>query len=129
MPRISPRPGALVGDPGPMSVALVYGNAVSAPVFRDVGGVATFEIDVRSKSLTGASASVSVVMSGELPVVMPDDTVLVIGTARRRFFRAGGATVSRTEIDAVEILVNPDARKRKRAVGSALEKVAAVLAA
>jgi hypothetical protein len=129
MPRTSSRPVSSTIDLAPMSISVIYGVAVSTPVFREVSGVDTFELDVRSKSLTGATVSVSVVMSGELPVVMPDDTVLVIGTTRRRFFRAGGATVSRTEIDAVEILVNPDTRKRKRAVGSALEKVAAVLAA
>jgi hypothetical protein len=107
-----------VSVPALLSVAIIYGIVVSQPVFREVGGVSSFEIDVRSQSVAGATVSVSVVKTGDLPVVLPDDVVLVIGTARRRFFRAGGVTVSRTEIDATEIIVNPDVRRRKRAYAS-----------
>lgn len=53
-----------------------------------------------------------------------DERLLVVGRVRRRFFRAGGSTQSRTEVVA-EAVVN--ARHAKRA-GAALERARARLA-
>ena len=48
-----------------------------------------------------------------------DDRVVVVGRVRRRFFRAGGATQSRTEVVA-EVVVGARGAKRVRsAVGKA----------
>ena len=49
------------------------------------------------------------------------DEVLVVGSVRRRFYRAGGATVSRTDVLADAVV---PARQRKRAAGLLAEAVA-----
>jgi single-strand DNA-binding protein len=49
--------------------------------------------------------------------------VVVIGSVRRRFFRVGGATQSRTEVIAATVIP----ARRARAVGTALTAVASAL--
>jgi single-strand DNA-binding protein len=49
--------------------------------------------------------------------------VVVVGSVRRRFFRAGGATASRTEVVATQVV---PARQRKRVRSLADEVVARV---
>ena len=57
-----------------------------------------------------------------------DDDVVVVGRVRRRFFRSGGATQSRTEVEA-DVVLRPRQRARvQRAVteaGAALEDLLA----
>ncbi len=110
-----------------MSVTIIYGVVVSPPVHRinDMG--TSFELDVRSRAMSGQTVSVSVVMTGELPEVAEGDVVLVVGSARRRFFRSGGVTVSRTEVQATSISVNPDKRKRRRVTEEAALALAALI--
>ncbi len=50
----------------------------------------------------------------------PGDEVVVVGSVRRRFFRAGGATVSRTDVVADEMLSVRRLRAVQRAVESAM---------
>jgi len=45
--------------------------------------------------------------------------VVVIGSVRRRFFRAGGATQSRTEVVAERIVATRRGREVRRVLGSA----------
>jgi hypothetical protein len=104
-----------------VSLCVIDGVVSAPPTHRDVGGHPSIELDVKSHSPSGAAVSVSVVKSGDLPIVMMGDTVLVVGAARRRFFRASGATVTRTEVEASTLLVNPDKRKRNRALKEVLE--------
>ena len=118
---------ALVSD-GFASLTLIYGAVATTPVLREVGGTTLLNIDVRSKSVAGQAASVSVVWApgGDAPAVSEGDLVLVVGFTRRRFFRSGGVTVSRTEVDATSLVVNPDRRKRRRVVegcSTALERL------
>ena len=53
-----------------------------------------------------------------------DDEVLVVGRVRRRFFRAGGATQSRTEVVADVVVPSRQAKK----VATALERARASIA-
>jgi hypothetical protein len=110
-----------------MSVTIIYGLVVSPPVHRITDTGTSFELDVRSRAMSGQTVSVSVVMTGELPEVAEGDVVLVVGSARRRFFRTGGATVSRTEVQATTISVNPDKRKRRRVTEDAALALAALI--
>ena len=48
-----------------------------------------------------------------------NDEILVIGRVRRRFFRAGGATQSRTEVVAEQVVAARQARKAAAALGRA----------
>ncbi|CAN5490408.1 hypothetical protein BH18ACT3_BH18ACT3_13210 [soil metagenome] len=50
----------------------------------------------------------------------PGDDVVVIGSVRRRFFRSGGATVSRTDVVADEVLSTRRQRAVQRSVDLAL---------
>jgi hypothetical protein len=103
-----------------LSLSIVHGVVAAPPSIREVAGQPTIEIDVKSRTMSGVSVSVSVVKTGDLPIVMMGDSVFVVGVTRRRFFRSGGATVTRTEVDASSLLVNPDKRKRKRALSEVL---------
>ena len=89
-----------------MNVVLLEGVVSSEPLLRDVGsGVVSMSFDLRS-SLDGHAASV--------PVVWPQpdtdvtlrlhDVVRVVGGVKRRFFRSGGSTQSRTEVVASGIV-------------------------
>jgi single-strand DNA-binding protein len=61
------------------------------------------------------------VVPGEPAVVHDEGTeLLVTGRVRRRFFRAGGATQSRTEVVAEAVVVATDQRRVRRAIDRAL---------
>jgi single-strand DNA-binding protein len=51
----------------------------------------------------------------------PDSEVVVVGRVRRRFFRAGGSTQSRTEVVAEHVVPVRQAKKAQRAVLGALQ--------
>lgn len=52
-----------------------------------------------------------------------DDRVVVIGRVRRRFFRAGGSTQSRTEVVAEIVLPATQAKRVRTALQSVASKV------
>ena len=75
--------------------------------------VAAYEVTVRHEE--GPSDTVPVVWHGAPASACSldvDEEVVVTGRVRRRFFRAGGSTQSRTEVVADAVL---PARRRKRA--------------
>jgi single-strand DNA-binding protein len=96
-----------------MNVVVVRGALSSAPEVRELpagGVVVNYEVTVRRAD--GPAEGV--------PVVRYDETsspfevgaeVVVIGRVRRRFFRAGGATQSRTEVVAEQMF--PVAQRRR----------------
>lgn len=49
-----------------------------------------------------------------------EDEVVVVGRVRRRFFRAGGSTQSRTEVVADQVVPARQVRRAERAVGLAV---------
>lgn len=52
--------------------------------------------------------------------LQPDTEVVVVGRVRRRFFKAGGAVQSRTEVVADKVLPTRRAKAAERAVAEAL---------
>lgn len=54
-----------------------------------------------------------------------DEEVVVVGRVRRRFFRAGGATQSRTEVVAEAVVPAARARRARAAVDKALARLEA----
>ncbi|MFP5377747.1 MAG: single-stranded DNA-binding protein [Acidimicrobiia bacterium] len=52
-----------------------------------------------------------------------DEEVVVVGRVRRRFFRAGGATQSRTEVVAEAVVPAARARRARAVVGKALARL------
>lgn len=51
----------------------------------------------------------------------PDTDVVVVGRVRRRFFRAGGSTQSRTEVVADQVVPARQAKRAERAVLAAVQ--------
>jgi len=91
-----------------MNVAFVAGSLSSDPVERTLPSgdlVVNYEITSRSP---GSGAQTVPVTWFRPPKrrqrLVAGDAVLVIGQVRRRFFRAGGVTASRTEIVAEKVV-------------------------
>jgi single-strand DNA-binding protein len=112
----------------PSNVAVIRGALQSEPHLRALpgGGLAVqFEVITRVRS-GGRETNVSVPVawadptSAQLGILVPGSKVVVVGTVRRRFFRIGGATQSRTEVVADAVM---PARRRTR-VAVALREAA-----
>jgi single-strand DNA-binding protein len=102
------------------NLAVLRGTVTSDPKHRELpsGTVVTnLEVTTRSDSLT---ASVPVVVHDRAVAVGAGDDVVVVGTVRRRFFRTGGVTRSRTEVVADRVVPARRARTAERAVAAAV---------
>jgi len=108
--RTSPAPTSAVEPPVPdlsvadASVSLVIGTLTRAAEIRVLpSGDTVVALEVTTRRLDGVAES--------MPVSWPDaptwagrleagERLVVVGRVRRRFYRAGGATASRTELVA-----------------------------
>ena len=112
-----------------MNVTVLWGTLSSDPVWRELRSgvsVVSLEVTTDSEFETRATVPVSIIEPKrvrELERMAAGDTVVVIGETRRRFYRAGGATGSRTEVRAVQVI---PAGRRDR-VAKAIGEVASVL--
>ena len=105
------------------NLVIVRGVVSSEPRRRELpsGGVVThLDVTTRSDALT---ASVPIAVYDRTVDAAKDDEVVVTGHVSRRFFRAGGATQSRTELVAGDVV----RVSRKRAVEKALATAAELL--
>jgi hypothetical protein len=100
------------------SLSLLVGRAMGTPSTRSTPAGDVTEVDVRSAQFRGTEVvSASVVGPSAIFVGIDEGTeILVIGTTRRRFFRSGGATVSRTEIVATQVIKRSNRRGTSRAL-------------
>ena len=102
----------------PVNLAVVAGTLVKTAEPRLLpDGSTVWELDVAVRPEGRAATSVPVSWATPGPGVdpsawAPGEEVLVVGAVRRRFYRAGGATVSRTDVLADAVV---PARQRKRA--------------
>ncbi len=109
-----------------MNVVVLHG-AVSSVVDRRelASGVTVWSFDVTTKDADDRSHSVPVSWSD--PPVSADvplgAEVVVLGAVRRRFFRIGGSTQSRTEVQAETVVVGADRRRRTRLMKEAQSRV------
>ncbi|MCU1365261.1 MAG: hypothetical protein JWL72_1660 [Ilumatobacteraceae bacterium] len=97
-----------------MNVVVVSGRLSSSPVVRELqsGSVlVTYEVTTK---VDDASISVPLVWFDPPKHVAVDagDEVAAVGYARRRFFRAGGATQSRTEVVVAHLGLLTDKKSR-----------------
>ena len=108
-----------------MNVVVVRGALSSAPEVRQLpagGSVVNYEVTVRRTD--GPAEGVPVVQYDETSSPFDEGAeVVVIGRVRRRFFRAGGVTQSRTEVVAEHVF--PATRRRR--ITSALARAASDL--
>ena len=108
-----------------MNVVVLQGVLSSAPVARTLASGSVVVSLELSTVVDGATASVPVAWfdpPGEV-VWGAGAELVVAGTVRRRFFRSGGSTQSRTEVVATEVV---EAGKR-RPVQRLLQRVVARL--
>lgn len=110
------------------NVTVIRGTVHGEPHVRDLpagGVVAQFDVTTRIRC-DGRESSVSVPIAwndptaAQLGVVVAGAELVVVGTVRRRFFRVGGSTQSRTEVVADTVI---PARRHKR-VSAALREAA-----
>jgi len=110
-----------------VNVCILRGQLLRPPEHRVVSGdrsVVTYE--VRTTREGAAPEPVPVVWEAAPASALQldaDDEVVVVGRVRRRWFRAGGATQSRTEVVADAVL---PARSAKRVARLLAEAVATV---
>lgn len=108
------------------NLVVLRGTLVADPRLRELpSGSVLSQFDVTTRDDTGTQ-SVPVAWfeppKSGVPAVAGED-VVVIGSVRRRFFRAGGATQSRTEVIAEQVIP----ARRSRQVGRSLGTVRALL--
>jgi len=111
-----------------MNVVVLHG-AVSSVVDRRelASGVMVWSFDVTTKDADDRSHSVPVTWSdppasADIPVGVE---VVVLGAVRRRFFRIGASTQSRTEVQAETVVIGGDRRRRNRLMAEAQSRVGA----
>ena len=110
------------------NLAIIRGAVPHDPQSRDLPGggvVVQFDVTTRVDS-DGKDVNVSVPIAWNDPsatqraILVAGAEVVVVGTVRRRFFRVGGATQSRTEVVADAVIPT---RRHKR-VAAALRDAA-----
>jgi len=114
-----------------VNVVVVRGTLSSPPVWRDLpSGSSAVALEVTTEDSDGSKSSVPITMVDprrpqEIEVLATGDEVAVIGIVRRRFFRTGSGTASRTEVVAEDV-IRPSQRARLR---KSLDRVAEVIGA
>ncbi|MCU1453584.1 MAG: hypothetical protein JWN46_1730 [Acidimicrobiales bacterium] len=112
-----------------MNVVMLQGTLLRAPEMRVLkSGHQFVAYELRIERSDGPVDTVPVVWvdaPARALTLEAGASVVVTGRVRRRFFRAAGATASRTEVVATEVVL---ARQRKR-VQAALERARAGMAA
>ena len=119
------------------SLTLAQGVVAAPPTVRSTARGEIAELDLRSRAFVSAETTgpgppigITIVANPELiEGVEEGDELLVFGTTRRRFFRAGGTTVARTEVEAVSIVKVSDRRRRSRLISHALAWIEGMAAA
>lgn len=108
-----------------MNVVVLEGVLSSAPVTRQLAsGSVVVSLEVTT-DIEGVSASVPVAWFDPPTEVVWDagQQLVVAGTVRRRFFRSGGLTQSRTEVVATEVVEAGKRRQVQRLLRQATEKL------
>lgn len=110
-----------------MNLVILRGALARPPEVRDLrSGEVVVEYDVVVPPSEGVAAEHVPVVWFAPPAraaeLEPDTTVVVVGRVRRRFFRAGGATQSRTEVVATRVIPARRAKAVTRAVLDALSQ-------
>lgn len=119
--------------PALTNLAVLRGTVPNDAQSRDLpGGGVVVQFDVTTRIAAGdreAGVSVPVAWNdptpAQLAVITTGIEVVVIGTVRRRFFRVGGATQSRTEVIAESVIPT----RRTKQVSGALRDAADRLSA
>jgi single-strand DNA-binding protein len=114
-----------------MNVCIISGRLTRPPEHRVAGdGRSLVTYEVAAARPEGRTESVPVVWEGAPAVAVDldvDAEVVVVGRVRRRWFRTGGATQSRTEVVAEGVVPRRAAKRVAKLVEDALAAVDQVL--
>lgn len=102
------------------NIAVVVGDLSSEPRITTLpSGDVLVNYEVSTETPAGRlSVPVQADGSGRRPALHQGDRVVAVGVVRRRFYRAGGATMSRTELVA-EVVGRPAAVRVRSALAAA----------
>ena len=91
-----------------VNIAVVIGTLTKPPETRRLAsGLSLANFDVRVQRADESAESVPVTLftgEGAVPEWQEGEELLVVGRVRRRFFRVGGSTQSRTEVVADRVV-------------------------
>ena len=110
-----------------MNIVVLQGTLSRAPEIRSTanGDVISYEVTTRPNEGPAITAPVAWFEPPKAGYELAEgDAVTVVGQVKRRFFRSGGSTQSRTEVIADVVL----STRRRSQVSRALEAVLAGLA-
>lgn len=109
----------------PSNVAVVVGTLSSDPRVTDLpSGDTIVNYEISTETPEGRlSVPVQLTAGARLPALKTADAVVAVGPVRRRFFRVGGATMSRTEVVA-RIIGKPGSARVVRAIEAVGEALA-----
>lgn len=111
-----------------MNNVILRGHLSSDPQARELAsGSVLWSLEITTPTDEGAwSVPVAWFDPPVVPAFVMGDEVVVVGGVRRRFFRTGGGTQSRTEVVATEVVAASAKRKVQRLVARAGERLGAV---
>ena len=115
-----------------MNVAILRGRLSSPPRTQQLAsGDRLVSLDVTTRAETGPADSVPVAWftaPDPVPEWEAGQELVVVGRVRRRFFRTGGGTASRTEVVATAVLPATPRAAAAKALDAALEEARQVVA-
>ncbi len=107
------------------NLVVLTGTVTLEPTLRELKDRVVLQFDLDTELADGKHASVPVAWhdptSAQTSSFGAGDEVVVTGTVRRRFFRVGGQTQSRTEVIVATLVP----ARRKKSANSALAAAAA----
>ncbi len=112
-------------DESQVNVAVIRGTLSSDPRIRVLPSgsvVVNYELTAVGRPGERASVPVTWIDPSRPPALRAGDEVVAVGFVRRRFFRAGGLTQSRTEVVA-ELVSRPSSARAAKVVESAIESL------
>ena len=105
------------------NVVLLRGTLTNDPVVRTLpSGDSVTQLELSTR-VDGRSVSVPVSVHDRVVTVGAGDAVVVVGHVRRRFFRAGGVTQSRTEVVAADVVKATRGRTVQRVIEGVLDAI------
>ena len=107
------------------NLVLLRGTLTNEPLVRALASGDTVTHVELSTEVDGRSVTVPVSVPERTVTVGAGDTVVAVGYVRRRFFRAGGVTQSRTEVVAGELIKASRRRTVQRAIEGVLDTIGA----
>ncbi|MGB3733567.1 MAG: hypothetical protein WA964_01325 [Ilumatobacter sp.] len=106
------------------NLVVLSGTVTLEPTLRELKNGVVLQFDVSTPLEGGATTSVPVAWhdptTSQTASFSAGDDVVVTGTVRRRFFRVGGQTQSRTEVIVASLIP----ARRKKSADSALAAAA-----